>query len=93
MHIILAGQSQVIRKPLSLRQGLVLLAVGVFIGYPSLVATGHCAWGGGDCPNPKLLMAGDFVGAVCFVSGLLALLVIAIKSAIHSLMKDTTRRG
>ena len=70
-----------IRKPLSLRQALMLLGIGSLVGYPSLAATGHCAWGG-NCPSPKLVMAGVFIGGISFISGLIALLILAIKSVI-----------
>jgi hypothetical protein len=70
-----------IRKPLSLRQSLMLLSVGAFVGYPSLMAAGHCAWGG-NCPSPRLVMAGVFIGAISFISGLIALLIVAVKSVI-----------
>ena len=72
------------RKPLSSRQSLTLLGVGALVGYPSLVATGHCAWGG-NCPNPGLVMAGVFIGAMSFISGLIALVIVAIKSVIAKL--------
>ena len=68
-----------IRKPLSLRQSLVLLSIGALVGYPSLTAAGHCAWGGGNCDSPRLVMAGVFIGAISFISGLIALLLVAIK--------------
>ena len=70
-----------IRKPLSLWQALMLLGIGSLVGYPSLAAAGHCAWGGG-CPSPRLVMAGVFIGGVSFLSGLIALLIVAIKSVI-----------
>jgi len=66
------------RKPLSMRQALLLLCIGSLVGYPSLGAAGHCAWGG-NCPSPKLVMAGVFIGGVSFISGLIALLIVAIK--------------
>jgi hypothetical protein len=68
-----------IRKPLSLWQALMLLSIGALVGYPSLMAAGHCAWGG-NCPSPRLVMAGVFIGAITFISGLIALLIVAIKS-------------
>ena len=68
-----------IRKPMSLRQSLVLLIIGALVGYPSLTAAGHCAWGGGSCDSPHLVMAGVFIGALSFISGLIALLIVAIK--------------
>jgi hypothetical protein len=71
-----------IRKPLSLRQALALLSIGALVGYPSLTAAGHCAWGG-NCPSPRLVMAGVFIGGIAFISGLTALLVVAIKSGDH----------
>ncbi len=67
-----------IRKPLSLRQALILLSIGAIVGYPSLVAAGHCAWGG-NCPSPGLVMAGVFIGVLSFISGLIALSIVAIK--------------
>jgi hypothetical protein len=70
-----------IRKPLNLQQSLMLLGVGAVVGYPSLMAAGHCAWGG-NCSSPGLVMAGVFIGAISFISGLIALLIIAIKSVI-----------
>ena len=70
-----------IRKPLSLWQALMLLGIGSLVGYPSLSAAGHCAWGG-NCPSPKLVMAGMFIGGISFISGLIALLILAIKSVI-----------
>jgi len=70
-----------IRKPLSLWQALMLLGIGSLVGYPSLSAAGHCAWGG-NCPSPKLVMAGMFIGGISFISGLIALLIVAIKSVI-----------
>ena len=70
-----------IRKPLSSRQALMLLGIGSLVGYPSLSAAGHCAWGG-NCPSPKLVMAGMFIGGISFISGLIALLIVAIKSVI-----------
>jgi hypothetical protein len=70
-----------IRKPLSLWQALMLLGIGSLVGYPSLSAGGHCAWGG-NCPSPKLVMAGMFIGGISFISGLIALLIVAIKSGI-----------
>lgn len=66
------------RKPLNLWQGIVLLVVGCGVGYPAYAALGHCMWGGG-CSNPKLVMAGVFVGGLSFISGVIALLVVAIK--------------
>jgi hypothetical protein len=72
----------VIRKPLSIRQALALLGLGVLIGYPSLVGTGHCAWAG-PCPSPGLAMAGVFVGALSFISGLIAAVILAVKSVIR----------
>jgi hypothetical protein len=69
-----------IRKPLSFGQVLLLLSVGALIGYPSLMAAGRCAWGG-ECPSPRLVMAGVFISAICFISGLIALLILVIKSA------------
>jgi hypothetical protein len=69
-----------IRKPLSLRQAVILLVIGALVGYPSLTAAGHCAWGGGNCDSPRLVMAGVFIGGVAFISGLIALLAVAIKS-------------
>jgi len=71
-----------IRKAISLRQALMLLSIGFLVGYPSLTAAGHCAWGGGSCPSPKLVMAGVFMGGISFISGLIALLIVAIKSVI-----------
>jgi hypothetical protein len=71
-----------IRKPLSLRQALMLLGIGFLVGYPSLGAAGHCAWGGGNCPSPGLVMAGLFIGGISFISGLIALLIVAIKAVI-----------
>jgi uncharacterized membrane protein len=68
-----------IRKSLSLRQSLVLLGIGALVGYPSLTAVGHCAWGGGSCGSPNLVMAGVFIGVISFISGLIALLIVAIK--------------
>jgi hypothetical protein len=44
-----------------------------------LMAAGHCAWGG-NCSSPQLVMAGVFVGSILFISGLIALLIVAIKS-------------
>ncbi len=70
-----------IRKPLSLWQALMLLGIGSLVGYPSLSAAGHCAWGG-NCPSPKLVMAGMFIGGISFISGLIALLIVASKSGI-----------
>jgi hypothetical protein len=67
-----------IRKPFSLRQSLVLLSVGAVVGYPSLTAAGRCAWGG-SCSSPGLVMTGVFIGAISFISGLIALLIGAIK--------------
>ena len=66
------------RKPLNLWQGIVLLVVGCSVGYPSLVALGHCMWGV-ECPSPKLVIAGVFVSWLSFISGVIALLVVAIK--------------
>ena len=71
-----------IRKPLSLRQALMLLGIGSLVGYPSLAAAGHCAWGGGGCPSPKLVMASVFMGGISFVSGLIALVIVATTSVI-----------
>ena len=70
-----------IRKPLSLWQALMLLGIGSLVGYPSLSAAGHCAWGG-NCPSPKLVMAGMFIGGISFISGLIALLIVVTKSVI-----------
>jgi hypothetical protein len=72
------------RKPLSLRTALMLLGIGSLVGYPSLTAAGHCAWGG-YCPSPTLVMAGVFLGGISFISGLIALLIVAIKSVIVKL--------
>jgi hypothetical protein len=47
-------------------------------GYPSLMAAGRCAWGG-SCSNPGLVMAGVLVVAISFISGLIALLIVAVK--------------
>ena len=70
------------RRPLNIRQVLTLLGVGLFIGYPSLVVAGHCAWGG-DCPSPRLVMAGVFVGAASFISGLIGSLILIVRSVIR----------
>ena len=68
-----------IRKHFSLRQSLVLLSVAAVVGYASLTAAGRCAWGG-RCSSPVLVMAGVFIGAISFISGLIALLIVAIKA-------------
>jgi hypothetical protein len=68
----------VIRKPLSTRQVLLLLSVGILIGYPSLVAAGHCAWGG-DCPGTRLVMVGVFIGVLSFTAGLIGALILLIR--------------
>ena len=67
------------RKPLGFRQALTLLGIGALVGCPSLMAAGHCAWGG-NCSSPQLVMAGVFVGSILFISGLIALLIVVIKS-------------
>lgn len=58
-----------------------LLGIGFLVGWPSLAALGHCAWGG-NCPSPGLVMAGVFVSGISFISGLIALLIVAIKATI-----------
>jgi hypothetical protein len=50
------------------------------VSFP-LRAAGHCAWGG-NCPSPGLVMAGVFIGAMSFISGLIALLIVAVRSVI-----------
>ena len=64
------------RKRLTLRQALVLLLVGAVVGYPSWVAFEASQWG--DIPG--LVCVGLIVTAVSLLSGIIALLVIAVRA-------------
>jgi len=64
------------RKRLNLRQALVLLLVGAVVGYPSWVAFEASQWG--DVPG--LVGVGLIIAAVSLLSGIIALLVIAVRA-------------
>jgi hypothetical protein len=70
------------RKQLSLRQVLVLLLVGVVVGYPSWIAFEASQWG----DVPQLVALGLLIAVVSLLAGTIGLLVIAVRAFASMLM-------
>lgn len=64
------------------QQALFLLIFGVIVGYPSCVAVGHGAWGGGSSQYQGFYFVCFFAAAVAFLAGFASFIIITIKALV-----------
>ncbi len=73
------------RRSPTWQQSLLLVIVGLIVGYPSCVAVGHGVWGGQpDQFLQSLYVIAFLAGAVAFIAGFVSFFAISVKTVTSS---------